>query len=66
MKSPILLSLGLVFSISRPASSGEDAYLDYVRGAQSFGLSPGSGCHDRRWDTWIYMPWRYQWTIGTG
>lgn len=19
-----------------------------------------------RWDTWIYMPWRYQWTIGTG
>ena len=19
-----------------------------------------------RWDTWIYMPWRFQWTIGTG
>ena len=19
-----------------------------------------------RWDTWIYMPWRYQWSIGTG
>ncbi len=19
-----------------------------------------------RWDTWLYMPWRYQWTIGTG
>ena len=19
-----------------------------------------------RWDTWLYMPWRYQWSIGTG
>ena len=19
-----------------------------------------------RWDTWLYMPWRYRWTIGTG
>jgi hypothetical protein len=19
-----------------------------------------------RWDTWLYMPWRYRWTVGTG
>jgi len=44
-----------------------DAYLNYVRSAPEF--RPVR--HDRkllleRWDRWIYMPWRYRWTIGTG
>lgn len=45
----------------------EDAYLRYVRTAPEFQRVP----QDRevligRWDTWLYMPWRYRWTIGTG
>ena len=39
-------------------------YLDYLRQAPEFqSVKPVSA---RRWDTWIYMPWRYRWTIGTG
>jgi hypothetical protein len=40
-------------------------YVDYLRRAPEFqpvdqAMPPG------RWDTWLYMPWRYRWTIGTG
>lgn len=45
----------------------EDSYLRYIKNAPEFQRVP----QDRemmigRWDTWIYMPWRYRWTIGTG
>ncbi len=45
----------------------EDPYLAYIRTAPEF--QPVR--QDRefligRWDTWIYMPWRFRWTIGTG
>jgi len=55
----VLLCLG--------ASAAEDPYLAYVKNAPEF--KPVR--HDPkmligRWDTWIYMPWRYQWHIGTG
>lgn len=42
-----------------------DAYADYLRRApelQPLSQTPGNS----RWDTWLYMPWRYRWTIGTG
>src|SRR4029079_7189697 len=40
-------------------------YVDYLRRAPEFQpvkQDPAVG----RWDTWLYMPWRYRWTIGTG
>jgi len=47
--------------------AAEDPYLTYIKNAPEF--KPVR--HDPemmigRWDTWIYMPWRYQWHIGTG
>src|SRR5690606_19206128 len=44
-----------------------DSYARYVQAASEF--QPVR--QDRelllgRWDRWVYMPWRYQWTIGTG
>ena len=49
------------------ASCQDDAYLAYLKAAPEF--KPVK--HDPavlvgRWDNWIYMPWRYQWTIGEG
>jgi hypothetical protein len=49
------------------ASCQDDAYLAYLKAAPEF----KSVKHDPavlvgRWDNWIYMPWRYQWTIGEG
>jgi hypothetical protein len=44
-----------------PADAG---YLDYVLAAPEF--RPVRSVPDTRWDTWLYMPWRYRWTIGTG
>jgi len=40
-----------------------DAYEEYVRAAPEF---QAVASVPARWDTWIYMPWRYKWTIGTG
>src|SRR5688572_27458557 len=45
-----------------PDSDG--TYLDYVTRAPEFQRIPPKDAG--RWDTWIYMPWRYRWTIGTG
>jgi hypothetical protein len=49
------------------AVAEEDAYLAYLHSAAEFQPVP----HHRdqligQWDTWLYMPWRYRWTIGTG
>lgn len=48
----------------RPALPDSDGtYLAYINRAPEFQrIAPPAG----RWNTWIYMPWRYQWTIGTG
>src|SRR4051794_18694116 len=40
------------------------SYMRYVSEASEF--RPVRPVAARRWDTWIYMPWRYRWTIGTG
>ena len=63
VKAGVVLCMALCLA----ASAAEDPYLKYVRTAPEF--KPVS--HDPkmligRWDTWVYMPWRYQWTIGTG
>lgn len=44
----------------------QDPYLEYVRSAPEFQAVPQDpAVMIGRWDTWIYMPWRYQWSIGT-
>ncbi len=48
------------------AGTDEDPYLRYIRTAPEFqpvrqDAELGAG----RWNTWLYMPWRYRWTIGT-
>ncbi|HVR95941.1 MAG TPA: beta-galactosidase trimerization domain-containing protein [Thermoanaerobaculia bacterium] len=48
-----------------PRRDSAGAYLDYLRRAPEFQpvrRIPDSG----RWDTWLYMPWRYRWAIGIG
>ncbi|HUT32910.1 MAG TPA: beta-galactosidase trimerization domain-containing protein [Planctomycetota bacterium] len=60
-----VMAAALAFGASVLAA--EDPYLAYVKSAPEF--KPVR--HDPkmligRWDTWIYMPWRYQWHIGTG
>lgn len=49
-----------------PARESGDSYLEYVRNAPEFKPVRQDAELSRRWDTWIYMPWRYRWTIGTG
>jgi hypothetical protein len=45
------------------AGAGDDPYLTYVRTAPEFQrVDPVDA--DARWNTWIYMPWYYEWTIG--
>ncbi|HEY0514529.1 MAG TPA: beta-galactosidase trimerization domain-containing protein [Thermoanaerobaculia bacterium] len=70
---PILAVLGLAVLAgacsraepSLPAAGPSDrTYLDYVRQAPEF--RSVSKTTARRWSTWLYMPWRYRWTIGTG
>jgi hypothetical protein len=47
--------------------AAEDAYLRYIRTASEFRpVRQDPAVLIGRWDTWLYMPWRYQWTIGTG
>jgi hypothetical protein len=44
-----------------------DAYHRYLRDAPEFQrVRQDPALLTGRWDTWLYMPWRYQWTIGTG
>lgn len=47
--------------------SHPDAYRDYILSAPEFQpVRQDRAFLIGRWNTWIYMPWRYQWTIGTG
>ena len=65
-----LLALSLLAGCARaepeaPAAPAEPAYAAYVRAAPEFRPVPPPS-PSKRWDTWLYMPWRYRWTIGTG
>ena len=67
----LALSLALACARAEPEASSasadpsELAYAAYVREAPEFRPVPPPSSPDR-WDTWLYMPWRYRWTIGTG
>ena len=65
MKTRLWLLLGVaVLSLAR---AQEDPYLTYLKTAPEFQpVRQDAALLAGRWDTWIYMPWRYQWTIGTG
>ena len=68
-----LVSL-LATLVSMPAAAGTlaqeqagDPYLRYVNTAPEFRpVRQDPAFLIGRWNTWIYMPRRYQWTIGTG
>jgi hypothetical protein len=56
----------VVLACVAPAGA-EDGYLHYVRNAPEFQrVRQDRSMLLSRWDTWIYMPWRYRWSIGTG
>lgn len=57
----VLLLLGAVGIAGR---AGEDPYLRYLETAEEF--RPVADVTPVRWDRWLYMPWRYQWAVGTG
>lgn len=46
------------------APARADPYEEYVRTAPEF--APVRRVAPRGWDTWIYMPWRHRWSVGTG
>ncbi|MFH0945100.1 MAG: beta-galactosidase trimerization domain-containing protein [Planctomycetota bacterium] len=58
----ILCQLLLIPLGAGMAPAGEDPFLDYCRSAPEF--QPVATIPSR-FDGFIYMPWRYQWTIGT-
>ena len=59
---------GLLALLAAPqAQAGEDAYLRYLKSAPEFKpVKQDPSVLIGRWDTWVYMPWRYKWHIGTG
>lgn len=54
------------FLWSAGAFAATDPYLHYLQTAPEFRRVPPPPKPAGRWDTWLYMPWRYRWTIGTG
>jgi len=63
----LALTVTATLFLSSWAVAEEDPYVTWLKNAPEF--KPVK--HDPRvligrWDTWIYMPWRYQWTIGEG
>ena len=64
----LLIACGPGPAASPPPETVSDAgYLGYILNAPEF--QPVRSSPDLeigRWDTWLYMPWRYRWTIGTG
>lgn len=71
-RSYLLVFIGLsvvpgLFAAEEALPEGEDPYLAYVKKAPEFQrVKQDPEVMIGRWDTWIYMPWRYQWSIGTG
>ncbi|MCC7495322.1 MAG: beta-galactosidase trimerization domain-containing protein [Fimbriimonadaceae bacterium] len=57
-----LLSLSL---LADPVGTA-DPYVEFLRSAPEWQAVPNTAERELgRWDTWLYMPWRYQWSIGT-
>ncbi len=54
-------------AVGQGPSGGDDPYRRYITTAPEFQpVRQDAAFLIGRWNTWIYMPWRYQWTIGTG
>ncbi len=60
---PLLISLACGQGAPHPAEP-EGSYLAYLRQAPEFRRVRQDPAG--RWDSWLYMPWRYRWHIGTG
>jgi hypothetical protein len=67
-----LAGLGLpLLSCGPPAISSDTSrisdagYLEYILRAPEF-RPVRQPPRTARWDTWLYMPWRYRWPLGTG
>ncbi|HJT35964.1 MAG TPA: hypothetical protein VJ783_28305, partial [Pirellulales bacterium] len=64
--SRFVLAFVAVLACTQMAAA-DDHYLRYVSTAPEFQpVEHNPRMLIGRWDTWLYMPWRYQWTIGTG
>ncbi len=62
----VLLLAAALAAVSARAEE-DDLYYLYVKNAPEFKpVKQDPAGWTARWDTWIYMPWRYQWGIGTG
>jgi len=62
----VLLPAWLLFFCSWSLAA-EDPYLTFLKTAPEFQpVKQDPAVMIGRWDTWVYMPWRYQWSIGTG
>jgi Beta-galactosidase trimerisation domain len=49
------------------AYDSDQTYLDYVsRASELRPVRQDPAVTIGRWNTWLYMPWRFQWRIGTG
>ncbi|MBM4040474.1 MAG: beta-galactosidase [Planctomycetes bacterium] len=60
-----LTAVAVVLNLT--ARAGEDPYLAYVKSAPEFKpVRQDAKLLLGRWNTWVYMPWRYQWHVGTG
>lgn len=59
--------LAAAVGLSLTSQAGEDPFLAYIKAALEFKpVRQHPKMLIGRWDTWLYMPWRYQWHIGTG
>lgn len=70
MATRLSMCLAVTVSLTLSAVSfadENDPYYVYITTAPEFQpVKAPANLALARWDTWIYMPWRYQWTIGTG
>ena len=73
----LLLAILVLALVSIPAEpedrtaatvyDSDRTYLDYVSRAPEFRpVRQDPAVTIGRWNTWLYMPWRFQWRIGTG
>ncbi len=63
----VMVPFQALVSAASALAAEEDAYLNYIKNAPEFKpVRQDPAAWTERWNTWVYMPWRYQWSIGTG
>lgn len=67
LKRRLRLALAACLCAGAGASAGaaSDPYVRYLTAAPEFQRVPPPPRLADRWQTWLYMPWRHRWTIGT-